>query len=45
MIYALETEAASVAKKMSTAMFVRNDIRGKYTGFPSKSVDYTSKDV
>ena len=36
-IYALETKAASVAKRMSTAMFVRNDIRSKYTGFPSKT--------
>ena len=32
-IYALETKAASVAKRMSTAMFVRNDIRSKYTDF------------
>ena len=36
-IYALETRAASVAKRMSTAMFVRNDIRSKYTGFLSKT--------
>ena len=34
-IYVVETKAASVAKRMSTAMFVRNDIRSKYTGFPS----------
>ena len=37
MIYAWETKAASVAKRMSTAMFVRNDIRSRYTGFPSKT--------
>ena len=36
-IYALETKAASVAIRMSTAMFVRNDIRSKYTDFPSKT--------
>ena len=36
-IYALEIKAASLAKRMSTAMFVRNDIRSKYTGFPSKT--------
>ena len=45
MIYALETKAASVAKRMSTAMFVRNDIRSKYVGFLSKSVDYVAKYV
>ena len=39
----LETKAASVAKRMSTAMFVHNDIRSKYTGFPSKSIDYAVK--
>ena len=43
MIYSLETEAASVAKRMSTAMFVRNDIHSKYTAFLSKSVDYAAK--
>ena len=32
-----KTKAASVAKRMSTAMFVRNDIRSKYTGSPSKT--------
>ena len=37
MIYALETKAASVAERMSTTMFVRNDIRSKYTDFPSKT--------
>ena len=45
MIYALETKAASVAKRMSTAMFVRNDIRSKYAGFLSKSVEYAAKYV
>ena len=45
MIYALETKAASVAKRMSTAMFVRNDIRSKYAGILSKSVDYAAKYV
>ena len=45
MIYALETKAASVTKRMSTAMFVRNDIRSKYTDFLSKSVDYAAKYV
>ena len=45
MIYALETKAASVAKRKSTAMFVRNDIRSKYTGFLSKSVYYAVKYV
>ena len=36
-MYALETKAASVAKRVSTAMFVCNDIRSKYTGFPLKT--------
>ena len=36
-IYALETKAALVAKRMSTAMFWGKDIRSKYTGFPSKT--------
>ena len=36
MIYAWETKAATMAKRMSTAMFVRSGIRSKYTGFPSK---------
>ena len=36
-IYVLETKAALVAKRMSTAMFVCNDIRSEYTGFPSKT--------
>ena len=45
MIDALETKAASVAKRMSTAMFVRNDIRSKYAGILSKSVDYAAKYV
>ena len=45
MIYELETKAASVAKRMSTAMFVRNDIRSKYAGILSKSVDYAAKYV
>ena len=45
MIYALETKAASVAKRMSTAMFVCNDIRSKYVGILSKSVDYAAKYV
>ena len=40
MIYALETKAASVAERMSTAMFVCNDIRSKYTDFPSKTSIY-----
>ena len=43
MIYALETKAASVAKRMSTAMFVCNDIRSKYADILSKSVDYAAK--
>ena len=43
MIYALETKAASVAKRMSTAMFVHNDIRSKYTGFLLNSVDCAVK--
>ena len=41
----LETKAASVAKRMSTAMFVRNDIRSKYADIPLKSVDYAAKYV
>ena len=41
----LQTKVASVAKRMSTAMFVRNDIRSKYTDFPSISVDYAAKYV
>ena len=45
MIYALETKVASVAKRMSTAMFVHNDIRSKYAGILSKSVDYAAKYV
>ena len=33
MIYALETKAASVVERMSTAIMVRNDIRSKYTEY------------
>ena len=35
-IYMLETKVASVAKRMPTAMFMRNDIHSKYTDFSSK---------
>ena len=45
MIYALETKAASVAIRMSTAMFVRNHISSKYAGILSKSIDYAAKYV
>ena len=43
MIYALETKAALVAKRMSTAMFVCNDICSKYASILSKLVDYAAK--
>ena len=37
-----ETKAASVAKRMSTAMFVHNDIRTKYMG-SCQNVHYAAK--
>ena len=37
MIYEFETKAASMTKRLSTAMLVRNDIHSKYTGSPSKT--------